>query len=296
MNLSSKHPVILGTDTLSGLSDLLRLFPAPMRSSDQDLAPPPDPSARLSRTEPFQGDIPRALLEAIRESVIYTDLEGRIVYWNAGATRIFGYSGFEMLGRSPALLYPEEDPERLVADLRQVTEGQDFSGEWLGRRKDGSEVWVDITTTLVRGPTGEPAGFLGIAKDITERKRAQGELNRARTDIRLIADAAPAYIAHVAADKRFRFVNKAYALRFGLTPQQVVGRHMWEVVGREAYESLRPYVEQVLGGTPVEFELEIPYEGIGPHYMHCAYAPELGPDGVVLGLVAIITDVTERKR
>src|SRR5918997_6071972 len=201
-----------------------------------------------------------------------------------------------MLGRSPALLYPNEDPERLAADLRQVMEGQDYSGEWHGRRKDGGDVWVDITTTLVRGPHGEPAGFLGIAKDITERKRTQGELNRARTDIRLIADAAPAYIAHVGADKRFRFVNKSYALRFGLTPQQVVGRYMWEVVGGAAYESLRPYVEQVLGGTAVEFELEVPYEEIGRHYMHCAYAPELSPDGTVLGLVAVITDVTSRKR
>ncbi len=265
------------------------------RTSDPELAPTSQPS-RLSHAQAFEGDLPRALLEAIRESVIHTDLQGRIVYWNEGATRIFGYSGLEMLGRSPALLYPDADPERFAADLGQVMEGRDYSGEWLGRRKDGSEVWVDITTTLVRDAQGGPAGFLGIAKDITERKRAQGELNRARTDIRLIADAAPAYIAHVATDKRFRFVNKAYAVRFGLTPQQVVGRYLWEVVGEEAYESLRPYIEQVLEGKSVEFEIEVPYAEIGRHYMHCAYAPEVGPDGEVLGLVAIITDVTDRKR
>ena len=264
-------------------------------SSDPGISTPSHPSLQLAEAE-STADISRALLEAIRESVIYTDLEGRILYWNAGATRIFGYSEVEMLGRTPAMLYPGEDPERLAADLREVTEGRDYSGEWQGRRKDGSEVWVDITTTLVRGPRGEPAGFLGIAKDITQRKRAEGERDRARTDIRLIADAAPAYIAHVAADKRFRFVNQAYAVRFGLTPQQVVGRYMWEVVGQEAYESLRPYVEQVLDGTPVEFEIEIPYAKIGPHFMHCAYAPELGPDGAVHGLVAVITDVSERKR
>jgi two-component system, cell cycle sensor histidine kinase and response regulator CckA len=250
----------------------------------------------LTHAEPFQGDIPRALLEAIRESVIYTDLEGRIVYWNAGASRIFGYSGFEMIGRSPALLYPHEDPERLAADLRQVMEGRDYNGEWRGRKKDGREVWVDITTTLVRGPGGEPVGFLGIAKDITTRKRAEEERDRTRTDIRLIADAAPAFIVHVNAERCVRFVNKAYAARFGLTPREVVGKYLWEVLGDQAYESIRPYVDQVLAGTPVEFEIEIPYEEIGRHYMHCAYAPELGPDGEVLGLIAIITDVTERKR
>ena len=265
-------------------------------SEQEDVAPPSESSLHLSHTDPFHGDIPRALLEAIRESVIYTDLEGRIVYWNPGATRIFGYSGYEMLGRSPAVLYPDEDQERLAADLRGVIDGKDYSGEWHGRRKDGSEVWVDITTTLVRGHDGVPAGFLGIAKDITERKRAEGERDRARTDIRLIADAAPAYIAHLDTSRCFRFVNKAYAARFGLTPQQVVGKCLWDVVGHEAYESLRPYVDQVLAGNAVEFEIEIPYQEIGRHYMHCAYAPEVGPDGVVAGLIAVITDVTERKR
>jgi PAS domain-containing protein len=93
--------------------------PFTMARSDPITRPPGTP-LRLTEVETPQGDIPRALLEAIRESVIYTNLEGRILYWNAGATRIFGYSGAEMLGRTPAMLYPDEDPERLAADLGQV--------------------------------------------------------------------------------------------------------------------------------------------------------------------------------
>ena len=200
-----------------------------------------------------------------------------------------------MLGQTPALLYPNENPERLAADLQEVMKGRDYSGEWLGRRKDGSDVWVDITTTLVRDSQGKPAGFLGLAKDITERKRAETELERARAHIRLIADAAPAYIAHCDAERRYRFVNQAYAARFGLTPEQVVGRHIWEVVGREAYESVREYVDQVLQGTPVEFEVEVPYEELGRHYMHCAYAPDRAADGSVVGLIGVITDVTAQR-
>jgi len=242
------------------------------------------------------GDLSIGLLEAIRDSVIYTDLEGRILYWNRGASRVFGYSAEEMLGRTPALLYPEEDFERLGADLARVLEGRDYVGEWRGRRKDGTEVWVDITTTLVRGPGGEPVGFLGSAKDVTQRKRAEEALQRARAEIRFIADAAPAYIAYCDADRRYRFVNQAYASRLGFTPAQVVGKHIWEVVGQEAYESFRGYVDQVLAGQNTDFEIEVPYEGIGRHYMHCAYAPEFGPDRKVVGLIAVITDVTERKR
>ena len=102
----------------------------------------------------------------------------------------------------------------------------------------------------MRDSQGKPAGFLGLAKDITERKRAETELERARAHIRLIADAAPAYIAHCDAERRYRFVNQAYATRLGLGPEQVVGRHIWEVVGREAYETVREYVDQVLAGNP----------------------------------------------
>ncbi len=251
--------------------------------------------AQLTSKPAHSAETFAGLLEAIRESVIYTDLEGRIGYWNEGATRIFGYSAEEALGRTPALLYPDENPERLAADLQEVMKGRDYSGEWLGRRKDGSEVWVDITTTLVRDSRGAPTGFLGIAKDITERKRAEQELERARAELRLIADAAPAYIARCDAERRYRFVNRAYAARFGLTPQQVVGRHIWEVVGREAYESLREYIDQVLAGNPAEFEVDVPYEELGRHYMHCAYAPERAADGSVVGLIAVITDVTAQR-
>ena len=119
-----------------------------------------------------------ALLATIGEAVIFTDLEGRIQFWNPAATRIFGYTADEMLGQTPAILYPEEAPERLAGDLERIMAGQDFAGEWRGRRRDGSPVSVEIRTTLVRDTSGIPIGFLGVSKDISERKRAEATLWR----------------------------------------------------------------------------------------------------------------------
>ena len=116
------------------------------------------------------------LLQAVRDSVIYTDLHGSVRYWNQGATDLFGYEAGEMMGRSPGLLYPDEDPNRLAADLQRILGGEEFSGEWRGRRKDGATVWVDVKTTVVRGRRGEPIGFIGVAKDITDRKQAEQAL------------------------------------------------------------------------------------------------------------------------
>ena len=116
------------------------------------------------------------LLHAVRDSIIYTDLGGTIRYWNQGATDIFGYTEEEMLGNSPERLYPEDEQARLVEDLRRILDGEDFSGEWRGRRKNGETVWLDVKTTLVRGRQREPIGFIGVAKDITQRKQAEQAL------------------------------------------------------------------------------------------------------------------------
>ena len=120
------------------------------------------------------------VLRNIRDSVIVTDLEGRIVEWNQGAWEVFGYRADEVLGQTPAILYPGLDAVSLAADLARIAEGHDHTGEWLGRRKDGTELWIDVKTTLVRDEVGRPIGFLGIGKDVTDRRRA--EAARAEAD------------------------------------------------------------------------------------------------------------------
>jgi PAS domain S-box-containing protein len=116
------------------------------------------------------------ILHNVRQSIIVTDLDGTITYWNAGATALFGYTAAEMRGRTPAILYPEEDPTRLQMDLAAIVAGQDYHGAWLGRHKDGTRLWVDITTSPLYDATGAAIGFLGVAKDIT----AQHDVEEAR--------------------------------------------------------------------------------------------------------------------
>jgi two-component system, cell cycle sensor histidine kinase and response regulator CckA len=137
------------------------------------LTAPAQPSA-----PPTAAAMYAALLDTIGEGVIFTDLAGRIRFWNSGATKIFGYRADEMLGRTPAVLYPTESAERLADDLDRILAGQDFVGEWRGRRKDGTSVCIEVRTTVVRDRSGSPIGFLGVSKDVTDRKSAEATLLR----------------------------------------------------------------------------------------------------------------------
>lgn len=80
-----------------------------------------------------------------------------------------------------------------------------------------------------------------------------------------------------------------------MTPAQCIGKRLREIVGAEAYEAFRQYVDIVLSGKPIEFELEVPYSTIGPHVIQCVYNPEFNETGEVIGWVAAITDITQRK-
>ncbi len=130
------------------------------------------------------------LLEAIPDSVIFTDLAGRIKYWNRGAEDLFGYSADEMIGQTPAVLYPNAGAELLAEDLEAIMAGREYRDTWQGKRKDGSVVWVDIKTVLVRGADGEPTGIIGVGKDATERKKAEEALTRSERLYLLISQAS----------------------------------------------------------------------------------------------------------
>jgi len=111
------------------------------------------------------------ILRSMTHSVIVCDLQGDILYWNAGAEIDFGYSSEQILGRSLALIYPTAETKQMRRDIEAVLSGHDFSGEWEGLRKDGSRLWMDIHITVVKDAGNRPSKILRVGHDITKKKR-----------------------------------------------------------------------------------------------------------------------------
>jgi PAS domain S-box-containing protein len=114
--------------------------------------------------------------------------------------------------------------------------------------------------------------------------------------LRLITDNLPVLIAHLDASGRYRFVNRPYAVRFGLEPDQVVGQTLDAVIGRAAYDVVQPYIARVMAGERVTFEIEIPYDEMGSRVMRCEYVPSHAGDDRVDAFTATMMDVTEQRR
>jgi PAS domain S-box-containing protein len=118
---------------------------------------------------------------------------------------------------------------------------------------------------------GTLRGFAKIMRDRTDLKQAEESQRESEAQLRLVTDHAPVFLAHCDRERRFKFANRPYTERFRLTPEDVVGKHVGEVLGQEAYEAIRPYVDRALAGEEVEYEIEVPYRRMGRRHMHCAY-------------------------
>ena len=127
------------------------------------------------------------------------------------------------------------------------------------------------------------------------RKLAEETVRESERQLRLVTDHAPVLIARCDTQGRYKFVNKPYAARFGLEPQDLIGKRIPDVIGEAAYATFDRYVTSTLDGNSVEFEVEIPYQTGGTQFMRCAYMPERDGENIV-GFVAAIVNITDRKQ
>ncbi len=115
------------------------------------------------------------------DGVLFTDREGRIRLWNAGAERIFGWSAAEAVGQSMDLIIPERLRARHWANWDRVMETgvTRYATEVLAvpaLRKDGAPLSIEFTIQLVRDDAGAIVGPVAIVRDVSERFRREKEL------------------------------------------------------------------------------------------------------------------------
>ncbi len=138
--------------------------------------------------------------------------------------------------------------------------------------------------------------YAALERELDQQKRTQQALRESEQQLRLVTDNAIVYLAQCDRAYRLKFVNRPYAVRFGRTPAELVGRPIAELVGEAAFATFKPHIDEALRGRRVEFETEIPYEQFGKRWMRVIHEPERDAAGEVVGLVAVITDITARKQ
>jgi PAS domain S-box-containing protein len=119
-----------------------------------------------------------ALLDKARDAILLARLDQRIVYWNEGASRLYGWSAEEAMGARVEDLVFDEKPRSWASILQAVSEKGEWVGELHQRTKDGRKVITQCCQTLVRDASGNPTAILYINTDLTEQKKIEAQFLR----------------------------------------------------------------------------------------------------------------------
>lgn len=238
-------------------------------------------------------------LDEVAFGVLVSGVDRVITSSNNGYTRLTGYSGDEILGRSYAILQgPETDPatvERLKAALHS---GGSFEGEILNYRKDGTQFWNALLITPIKNERGEWVGFLGILRDVTDRKREQIALTLSEERYRAIVDLEPECVMIVTPDNRLVELNPAgLAMIEAESLDHSRGSSLESLIDpndRPAFLELSRRVTQLGESGTCEFAIT----GLkGTHRQLETHAvPYRNERHEIVGALAITRDITDRKR
>ena len=142
---------------------------------------PMPPPAQSAQSPPA----PSNILDAIVESIVCVDVEGRIIFWNRGAEHLYGYTANEALGRHISMIYPDgaerEEYSRNLAE--QLRSSQAIEDDAWRCKKSGERIFIHRSTAPLHDQNGRLIGRVAHAIDITRRKLAEDAL--AERDVQL---------------------------------------------------------------------------------------------------------------
>ena len=242
-----------------------------------------------------------AIVDSSDDAIVSKNLSGTIQTWNKGAERIFGYTAAEVIGRPilviiPPHLYHEE--EAILGRLRNGERIDHF--ETVRRRKDGALINISLTVSPVRDATGRIIGASKVARDITERKRAEQAIADAQARLAVTLQSIGDAVLATDMQARATYVNAVAEKLLGYTAQQAIGRPLGEIfriVNQETRRVVDSPVDRVIREGIVvglaNHTVLLRPDGTELLIDDCA-APIKTPDGTIQGVVLVFRDVTER--
>ncbi|MGF1516631.1 MAG: PAS domain S-box protein [Nodosilinea sp.] len=240
------------------------------------------------------------ILDNADEAIISIDSQQRIVMYNRGAEKIFGYALSEVHHQPLDILLPEafqqihrQHVQRFAPTPEASRQLANRSRDVLGRRQTGETFPAEASISKLQTKTG--LLFTVILKDVTEQRRAEATLRQREAQLRLTTNALPVLICSVDRQQRYLFNNQTYADWYQIALDDLQGRPVREVVGDAYYSQAKPHIEAALSGQQVRFEADVTTPDGNARCLLTTYIPEIDEQGEVKGFFGLTNDISDRK-
>lgn len=272
----------------------------------QDIDEKKKSELEISRSRKLLNDVLRSATEV---SIVATDTQGLITVFNKGAELMTGYSAEEMIGRqTPAIMHDmaeiDEHAKKLSKEYSQPIDGiraivfkSDKEGqerrEWTYVRKDGSRTIVSVVVTPIKDEGGETRGHLGIATDISQRKKAELAVATERSRLKAFVEHAPAAVAMFDSELKYIAASQRWLEEYKITGQDIIGRSHYDVFPNISDEWKAVHRRSLQGEVIKNDEESWRPEGWDrDQFLRWETRPWYLPDGSIGGIMMFTQDIT----
>ena len=186
---------------------------------------PEENSIAVAKAPALSPDLYREIFVHSNEPIAIIDPAGRYLEQNAAHRELLGYSDEELKNETPAIHLGTEAFESILTQLS--TEGE-YRGETTSTRRDGEVREIELSAFTTRDESGEPIFYVGIKRDVTQRKRAEEALRRTETELTDFFENATIGLHWVGPDGTVLRVNQAELDLLGYSREEYVGHHIAE--------------------------------------------------------------------
>ncbi|MBW1800744.1 MAG: PAS domain S-box protein, partial [Deltaproteobacteria bacterium] len=245
-----------------------------------------------------------SITEQVKDSVIVTNVDFDITYINKATEKLFGYSQEELIGKPPNILNAEPMTEQIQEDIyRTVNTGKVWTGEHLNRKKDGSIFVCELKISPLANERGQTFGYIGIQRDISERRWAEQALRENEEKYRLLAENVTDVIWTMDMNMKYTFFSPSIDLLQGFTAEEAKTRTLEETLAPKSYElAVKTFYDELEKhqkgerdpNSSVNLEVEL-FRNDGSTIMAEVQANFLyDENGQPIGVIGVTRDLTKR--
>jgi len=239
------------------------------------------------------------MFESVTDGIFTMDLNGNYIDVNTRVLEMHGFSSRdEVLGKSGFDLVAPHDIERAMTEMQKVLEqGSVMQVDFDASRVDGSEFPVEVTGNVLRDSSGNPVGFIGVSRDITERKQVENSLKMSRRRFRDLANLLPQSVWEIDTEGNFTFVNQAGFQSYGYSLEEIdEPLNAFQMFIPEDRDRMRENTQRMLNGEELGGTEYTSLRKDGSTFPVIVYSAPIINGNETVGLRGVTVDITERKQ
>ncbi len=238
-----------------------------------------------------------SITEQIKDAVIITNLDGKIIYVNKATEEMYGYTRDELMGKDPGILNAEPIADEIQKDIfRTVASGNVWKGSHLNKRKNSTTFTCEFEISPLLNQKGETIAYISVQRDITKQKQLEDEIRESYEKYKSLVECSPDIIYYLDELGNVIDANEKAVQVIGISKEQGLGRHFSEYITPESVPKAMEIFQKIRKVSSLKTEMELLTKHGKRIPVEINTTARYDKQGNFIGTQGIIRDISQHKQ